>query len=440
MKLIWKRSIIRATFEAIYSSYTAMTSLISLSSLLFSGHELTAQNVFTTIGLYASLESSVTFISSKEVYNLSQTLSSFDRLEDFLLKDHMTATRMTSANNRLNFLQRQQTSKRDVPKVPLLGSSKENKSAIETSCQTRLSLYQLSSFKNSGKALLKDINFDVQGNKMIGLTGPVGCGKTSILHAITGELPCLTGSVTCKGRLVYVSQTPWLFSETIQNNILFGEVFVKEKYRAVVHACSLQTDFHRLPKGDMTQIGERGVSLSGGQRARVNLARALYTDAEIYLLDDPLSAVDFQVGQEVLERCMYGFLSDRLRILVTHQLRYLEKADEIIVVKNGRISSLGTYAAIRQGSSGDFESLTDKHDSEKRKQSLDKTTECGKCCVAEEQESKDGGDLTRAAEDRTAGKNSVTLCWEYLRAGAPLIPLMIFLLLLILPEGNRNTP
>ena len=435
MKLIWKRSIIRATFEALYSSYTAMTSLISLSALLFSGHELTAQNVFTTIGLYATIQSSATFIFAKEVYNLFQTLSSFNRLEDFLLKDHMTTTRMTSANNRLNFLQRQQTPKHEVPKVPLLRSSKANKSD-----ETRLSLYQLSSCKNSGKALLQDINFDVQGNKMIGLTGPVGCGKTSILHAITGELPCLTGSVTCKGRLVYVSQTPWLFSETIQNNILFGEVFVKEKYRAVVHACSLQTDFHRLPKGDMTQIGERGVSLSGGQRARVNLARALYTDAEIYLLDDPLSAVDFQVGQEVLERCMYGFLSDRLRILVTHQLRYLEKADEIIVVKNGRISSLGTYAAIRQGSSGDFESLTDKHDSEKRKQSLDKTTECGKCCVAEEQESKDGGDLTRAAEDRTAGKNSVTLCWEYLRAGAPLIPLMIFLLLLILPEGNRNTP
>ena len=430
MKLIWKRSIIRATFEALYSSYTAMTSLISLSALLFSGHELTAQNVFTTIGLYATIQSSATFIFAKEVYNLFQTLSSFNRLEDFLLKDHMTTTRMTSANNRLNFLQRQQTPKHEVPKVPLLRSSKANKSD-----ETRLSLYQLSSCKNSGKALLQDINFDVQGNKMIGLTGPVGCGKTSILHAITGELPCLTGSVTCKGRLVYVSQTPWLFSETIQNNILFGEVFVKEKYRAVVHACSLQTDFHRLPKGDMTQIGERGVSLSGGQRARVNLARALYTDADIYLLDDPLSAVDFQVGQEVLERCMYGFLSDRLRILVTHQLRYLEKADEIIVVKNGRISSLGTYAAIRQGSSGDFESLTDKHDSEKRKQSLDKTTECGKCCV-EEQESKDGGDLTRAAEDRTAGKNSVTLCWEYLRAGAPLIPLMIFLLLLILPEGN----
>ena len=188
----------------------------------------------------------------------------------------------------------------------------------------------------------------------------------------------------------------------------------------------------------MTQIGERGVSLSGGQRARVSLARALYFNADIYLLDDPLSAVDFQVGREILERCMYGILSDRLRILVTHQMRYLEKADDIIVVTNGRISNRGTYAAIQE-SSEDSQNLTDKHNGAKRKQSFDNVKDGGNFS-AQKQESKHGGDLTRAAEDRIVGKISITLYWQYLRAGASLIPLIIFLLLLSIPEGNRTKP
>ena len=345
---------------------------------------------------------------------------------------------MASENNRLNFPQQEQNSRHQLPNIPLRRSTKENKSPTGMCCQTKLSLCQLSSFKKNGKASLKDINFDVKGNKLIGITGPVGCGKTSILHAITGELPCVTGSVTCKGRLVYVSQTPWLFSGTIRDNILFGEEFVKEKYRSVVQACSLQTDFHQLPKGDMTQIGERGVSLSGGQRARVSLARALYINADIYLLDDSLSAVDFQVGREILQRCIYGILSDRLRILITHQLQYLEKADEILVMKNGRISSRGTYTEIRE-SSDHFASLTEKHNSDNEKQSFDNEKDGGEFS-AQEQESKRGGDLTRAAEDRTVGKISITLYWQYLRAGASLIPLIIFLLLLSIPEGNRTKP
>ena len=415
-----------------------MTSFISLSSLLLSGDELTAQKVFTTIALFAVIQTSATYICPGVVYNLSQTLSSFDRLENFLLKDHMKTSAMNSATNRLNFTQQEQTPKHQLPNIPLRRSTKENKSPTGMCCHTRLSLCQLSSFKKNGKASLKDINFDVKGNKLIGITGPVGCGKTSILHAITGELPCVTGSVTCKGRLVYVSQTPWLFSGTIRDNILFGEEFVKEKYRSVVQACSLQTDFHQLPKGDMTQIGERGVSLSGGQRARVSLARALYSNADIYLLDDPLSAVDFQVGREILERCMYGILSDRLRILVTHQMRYLEKADDIIVVTNGRISNRGTYAAIQE-SSEDSQNLTDKHNGAKRKQSFDNVKDGGNFS-AQKQESKHGGDLTRAAEDRIVGKISITLYWQYLRAGASLIPLIFFLLLLSIPEGNRTKP
>jgi len=151
---------------------------------------------------------------------------------------------------------------------------------------------------------------------------------------ILGELPLLEGNCKVNGKVAYASQEAWIFSGTINENILCGQEYNEQRYRQVVEAAALERDFTLLPKGDQTLVGERGISLSGGQKARVNLARCLYVDADIYLLDDPLSAVDTHVGRHLFDKAINGFLKDKTRILVTHQLQYLKEVDQILVLKD----------------------------------------------------------------------------------------------------------
>ena len=139
--------------------------------------------------------------------------------------------------------------------------------------------------------------------------------------------------MSVRGKIAYASQEAWVFSGTVRQNILCGLGYDVKRYKEVVRACALEKDLSLLPDGDQTTVGDRGVSLSGGQKARLNLARALYIDADIYLLDDPLSAVDAQVGRHLFDRAITGYLCDKIRILVTHQLQYLPEVDRIVVLK-----------------------------------------------------------------------------------------------------------
>lgn len=125
-----------------------------------------------------------------------------------------------------------------------------------------------------------------------------------------------------------------MFAATVRQNILFGQDYHKKRYNEVVKVCALERDFEQFPNGDLTLIGDRGASLSGGQKARINLARAVYREADIYLLDDPLSAVDVHVGKHLFEKCINGYLAHKTRILVTHQVYHLKDADHIVVMSS----------------------------------------------------------------------------------------------------------
>ena len=164
-----------------------------------------------------------------------------------------------------------------------------------------------------------------------------------MLQAVLGEFPCSEGKICLAGKISYSPQESWVFSGSVRQNVLFGSPFCQERYRAVISACALEHDLAQWEHGDRTLVGERGVSLSGGQKARVCLARAVYREADTYLLDDPLSAVDVQVGRHLFSKCIRGFLRDKAVILVTHQLQYLQEAEEIIVMKNGKIQERGVF-------------------------------------------------------------------------------------------------
>lgn len=194
--------------------------------------------------------------------------------------------------------------------------------------------------ENSTENTLSDLNLDVQKGKLIAIIGPVGAGKSSLLQAILGELPSTDGNVNINGKLSYASQEPWVFAASVRQNILFGMEYDKYRYSNVIKACALEKDFQQFPYGDQTIVGDRGASLSGGQKARINLARAVYRKADIFLLDDPLSAVDTHVAKHLYEECIMRYLENKTRILVTHQIQHLQNADHIIIMTNVSTSNL----------------------------------------------------------------------------------------------------
>lgn len=183
-----------------------------------------------------------------------------------------------------------------------------------------------------------DFNTEIKPG-LTAVVGPVGSGKSTFLNVILGELALDSGTITVNGSVSYASQGPWIFGGSVRSNIVFVEEFDEQRYNKVVEVCALERDFKLLPQGDATVVGEQGSSLSGGQKARVNLARTIYKQSDIYLLDDPLSAVDAHVGKHIFERCAKEFLSDKICVLVTHQIQYLQNVNHIILMKNGRIEA-----------------------------------------------------------------------------------------------------
>ncbi|KAL7747806.1 hypothetical protein RI367_006741 [Sorochytrium milnesiophthora] len=195
---------------------------------------------------------------------------------------------------------------------------------------------------------LRDINMSVQAGALVAIVGRVGQGKTALLHAILGEMVKLSGSVSLNGSVAYASQQPWIFNGSVRENILFGATYDEKKYNTVLEACSLVTDLQILPNGDQTLIGDKGVNLSGGQKARVALARAVYSDANVFLLDDCLSAVDAHVDKHIFNKVIgrQGLLAGKTIVLVTHGVHHLSQCDRIIAVKDGRIAEQGTYSEL----------------------------------------------------------------------------------------------
>ncbi|XP_063124478.1 multidrug resistance-associated protein 1 isoform X12 [Rattus norvegicus] len=205
---------------------------------------------------------------------------------------------------------------------------------------------------------LNGITFAIPDGALVAVVGQVGCGKSSLLSALLAEMDKVEGHVTLKGSVAYVPQQAWIQNDSLRENILFGRPLQEHCYKAVMEACALLPDLEILPSGDLTEIGEKGVNLSGGQKQRVSLARAVYCNSDIYLLDDPLSAVDAHVGKHIFEKVVgpMGLLKNKTRILVTHGISYLPQVDVIIVMSGGKISEMGSYQELldRDGAFAEF--------------------------------------------------------------------------------------
>ncbi|XP_070327616.1 ATP-binding cassette sub-family C member 4 isoform X2 [Odocoileus virginianus] len=275
---------------------------VTFTTYVLLGNVITASRVFVAVSLYGAVRLTVTLFFPSAVEKASEAFVSIRRIKNFLLLDEIT----------------------------------QFHSQLPSDGKMIVNVQDCTAFwdKASDTPTLQGLSFTVRPGELLAVVGPVGAGKSSLLSAVLGELPLNQGQVSVHGRIAYVSQQPWVFSGTVRSNILFGKKYEKERYEKVIKACALKKDLQLLEDGDLTMIGDRGTTLSGGQKARVNLARAVYQDADIYLLDDPLSAVDAEVSRHLFELCICQALHEKIRILVTHQLQYLKAASQILILKD----------------------------------------------------------------------------------------------------------
>uniref|UniRef100_A0A4X2KDD2 ATP binding cassette subfamily C member 8 n=1 Tax=Vombatus ursinus TaxID=29139 RepID=A0A4X2KDD2_VOMUR len=231
---------------------------------------------------------------------------------------------------------------------------------------------------SDGVPTLSNIAIRIPQGQLTMIVGQVGCGKSSLLLATLGEMQKISGEISWnrkRGPVAYASQKPWLLNATVEENITFESPFNKQRYKAVIDACSLQPDIDILPHGDQTQIGERGINLSGGQRQRISVARALYQHTNVVFLDDPFSALDIHLSDHLMQAGILELLREDKRtvVLVTHKLQYLPHADWIIAMKDGTIQREGTLKDIQMSESQLFEqwkTLMNRQDQELEKETV----------------------------------------------------------------------
>ncbi|KAF9171716.1 hypothetical protein BGX21_006879 [Mortierella sp. AD011] len=208
--------------------------------------------------------------------------------------------------------------------------------------------------RDSMGPVLHNINLSIKRGSLTLVVGRVGEGKSSLVGALLGEMHKYSGTVRSFGSLAYVSQSAWILNDTVRNNILFGQPYNKERYLDTIRACALVPDFKMLVNSDKTVIGEKGINLSGGQKQRISIARAVYANADVYIFDDPLSAVDAHVDEHIFNHALTSILAEKTRILITNGVNHLKDADQIIVLKQGRISQDGQYDDLIQNEQGDL--------------------------------------------------------------------------------------
>ncbi|XP_068012904.1 ATP-binding cassette sub-family C member 10 isoform X1 [Melanerpes formicivorus] len=290
---------------------------------------------------------------------------------------------------------------------------------------------------STGTVQLHIENLSVEKGMLLGVVGKIGSGKSSLLAAITGELIKQGGRVyicDLEQGFGLATQEPWIQSTTVRENILFGREYDARLYKEVVEACALSDDLNILPAGDQTEVGENGVTLSGGQKARIALARAVYQEKELYLLDDPLAAVDAEVANHLMQKCILGVLKHKTRILCTHRTEFLKKADVLLLIDNGRIVKTGTPADILPL----VEAFPKSKDMDKREEEKAHDEQGQEVAVeTEAKESTQNNHLIHKEEEKKEGAVAFEVYKAYWLAVGSCLALSI-LLSLFLMQASRN--
>ncbi|XP_074031092.1 ATP-binding cassette subfamily C member 4 isoform X2 [Leptinotarsa decemlineata] len=377
---------------------------ISILTYVLTGNTLTAKYTYTVLVFYGVLRLSMLAYFTEGLSFFAEAKVSVKRIQQFLLYEELMETDVTRNTSFSNGTKPLANFKKEE-----IGICIENMSAKWV--------------KKLPENILQGVNFHVASNQLVAIVGPVGGGKTTLLNVILKELTPTEGSVEVKGTISYASQESWVFGASVRQNILFRQDYDPKKYDEVIRVCALRSDFARFTHGDRTLVGERGVTLSGGQKARINLARAVYKEADIYLFDDPLSAVDARVGKQLFEECISEYLKTKCVILVTHQLQYLKNANCIYLLKDGQVHSSGTFDELKN-SDCDFTKLLEELEEVEKKEEIPTET-----IVEKEDDVDDEKSLIiHQKEKKASGKVTWHVYESYLRAGGGWCKIFVLLL------------
>jgi ATP-binding cassette subfamily C (CFTR/MRP) protein 1 len=367
---------IRNAINAVSMSLPIFASMLAFITYSLTNHALNPANVFSSLALFNSLRMPLNLLPLV-IGQVVDAWSSMKRIEEYLKCEEQEdeAVWEPEGSNALEMHDASFTWERTVTQDPeqkivgmvqnkeeLKESKRVRKQAIknEKNAKSEAAKEGLSgdttpettSIEEREPFRLQDIDFAIGRNELIAVIGGVGSGKSSLLAALAGDMRKTAGDVVLGADRAFCPQYAWIQNTTVKENILFGKEMNSEWYKKVIDACALQPDLDMLPNGDSTEIGERGITVSGGQKQRLNIARAIYFDADIILMDDPLSAVDAHVGRHIFDNAIGGLLKDKCRILATHQLWVLNRCDRIIWMEEGKIQAIGTFNDLMSESKG----------------------------------------------------------------------------------------
>ena len=430
INIIRKKSVVLSAVAGLEFTAVPFAMLVSIITLVLTGQPLTPVNVLMLLSFINAARQSICFYVPYGLLAVYEAYFSLKRIEEFLLledlpgscHDHSIRGTLNTRGSTFSFDDKKHLPEPGTLVVSIL-ASKEKISADQF--------------------ILQDIEFSTGPQTLTVITGPVGSGKSTLLSAIAGEVPVSEGTISWSSSLVYVPQTPWVFSGTIRENILFGQPYNQDKYSTILEACSLTEDVRRFPNADLAVVGERGAVLSGGQRARVSLARAVYMDADLYLLDDPLSAVDIKVSQHIFEKCIKGLLSNKTRVLTSHQEQHMKQADNIIVLNKGRALTNGGFTELQEKGSFNINLINPSSN-----KSVSESESCVGSVFENEDESKfkdravilhnQVDDLERSEEDRMTGSVTLMTYWDYFRSGLHSWAIFGLFCLFFITQGEFN--
>ncbi|KAI9812539.1 MAG: hypothetical protein M1832_000390 [Thelocarpon impressellum] len=357
---------IRSAINAVSMSLPIFASMLAFITYALTTHELSPARIFSSLALFNSLRLPLNLLPTV-IGQVTDGWASMGRIEEFLLAEEIQddfewdaeGEAAVSAKNADFTWERTATQDpdrlpiaaspgaKDQPKVTKKGEDleKENARSKESDggnadaegTDTSSAVTEREPFKLHG------MDFTIGRNELIAVIGGVGSGKSSLLAALAGDMRKESGQIVMGASRAFCPQYAWIQNATVKDNILFGKECDPVWYDKVLEACALKPDLEVLPNGDLTEIGERGITVSGGQKQRLNIARAIYFDADIILMDDPLSAVDAHVGRHIFDHAISGLMRDKCRILATHQLHVLNRCDRIIWLRDGRIEAFDTY-------------------------------------------------------------------------------------------------
>lgn len=479
MKIIRQKSVLVSCGISMMYTSGVVAAFISLLTLVFTGSNLTPFKVFTLLSIINVLRNSALRSIAEGLHFIYEAYVSFGRIQEFLVLPEMhcltdgkhsskNGKDLLFANKRIGkvvvdvsdgltyfneytkksciitkFVKIQDDHNGNNPLSSLGLSQTELKKACEPDTKAGIKLSNVTcKIIDDNKIPLRSITFEARDKTLTVITGPVGSGKSTLLSLIACEMPTTAGNIEVSGSIAYVPQIPWVFSGTLRENILFGRPFQSEKYFRTIYACALEEDIERFPDRDQVVIGERGNTLSGGQQARVSLARAVYADCDIYLLDNPLAAIDANVGDFIFKHCILGMLSDKLRLMVSHKEYSIKSADQVIILRDGSVIAKGKFEELHEDEAvKDFlEPRSNRIGNEARNTLLlERQSMAAQWDRSENILDKSSRSMATPEEDRVTGTVSFKLYWDYLRAGLNPVALVALIIIFILSQGKKTS-